>query len=746
MAPANARPTPYRRLVAAAAIATAVVALVGTAAYAIAPSRATSDTVRPGAADPVPLLAHAPPVHSLLLSGETGLRAPDGIQPAQSDDSFGDIELATGDEIDIPMVFYAFAPNTELIFGEAVASGSGAALVSPTFLDFGELGPGQYSEIDTIVQAPDTPGNYELVWEASCYAADGCTTTPPVWVIDIDVISDDDSNPVASSVSVDCSPGSIQQDDWTLCQATVTGSADTTPTGTIFWDSDSETGAFAYDYCVLDGGTCETYYSDSTVGTAEITAEYSGDANNIESSSSPAAVEITASPLTSPTVLVGCDPASIYAGGTTDCTASVSGTNPTGSIYWESSSNDYSISSVDCTLSGGACDVQYADSTVGTSTLYAYYSGDANNLPGAGTTELPVQAGTAPTTTSVECDPSGISPSDVSDCTATVTGETPTGTAVFTAAPALGELDPLTCELDEDGSCDVNFTGALPGTVEITATYSGDDLNAQSSGSTTVTIAPASSTSVTTVACSPSHPQTNSTVSCTATVKGSKPTGTIAWSSASLQGSFSADTCTLSTGTGKRTCSVTFTPTAAGSGDVTAAYLGDASNGASSGSAKLVVHVPPKYAVTVTESGLPASTEWWFNLTGGTSHHSTSTSLTFQEPNGSYAYTLGSKNKKYDGVGGTLTVDGGTVALTATFSPVTFTITFKESGLPSGAEWWVNITGGASYHSTSAKISVTETNGSYAYTVSTSRSGYTAASGTVKVAGAAVTKKITFTS
>ncbi|MGP8131974.1 MAG: thermopsin family protease [Thermoplasmata archaeon] len=53
------------------------------------------------------------------------------------------------------------------------------------------------------------------------------------------------------------------------------------------------------------------------------------------------------------------------------------------------------------------------------------------------------------------------------------------------------------------------------------------------------------------------------------------------------------------------------------------------------------------YAVTFTETGLPASTRWYVNTTGQTSLTGTGTTLTQTLPSGTYAYTAATVNKLY---------------------------------------------------------------------------------------------------
>ncbi|MCL4314138.1 MAG: protease pro-enzyme activation domain-containing protein [Candidatus Thermoplasmatota archaeon] len=88
------------------------------------------------------------------------------------------------------------------------------------------------------------------------------------------------------------------------------------------------------------------------------------------------------------------------------------------------------------------------------------------------------------------------------------------------------------------------------------------------------------------------------------------------------------------------------------------------------------------------------------------------------------------------------------LAQTSSTSPppttATYSVTFTESGLPSGTTWSVTL--GGSTQSGTGSISFSEPNGSYSYTVG-SVSGYTSSpsSGTVTVSGASITKAISFT-
>jgi hypothetical protein len=81
------------------------------------------------------------------------------------------------------------------------------------------------------------------------------------------------------------------------------------------------------------------------------------------------------------------------------------------------------------------------------------------------------------------------------------------------------------------------------------------------------------------------------------------------------------------------------------------------------------------FPVTMSETGLPAGSEWWVNLTNGQSFSSTGSSISFREPNGSYAYSAFSVGRS--AVTGGLTVQGNPLTPPA----VAFSSTGTSGGL-----------------------------------------------------------------
>jgi Phosphoesterase family len=154
---------------------------------------------------------------------------------------------------------------------------------------------------------------------------------------------------------------------------------------------------------------------------------------------------------------------------------------------------------------------------------------------------------------------------------------------------------------------------------------------------------------------------------------------------------------------------------------------------------------PTLYEVGFNQSGLTGPT-WSVTLTtaaGSTTVSSTGVWIVFEEPNGSYSYTIispsGFRSTPTSGVGAVAGHNPASVSVS--FTPVTaatFSVVFDETGL-SAQVWSVTLTssaGSATRSSNGSSIAFSEPNGSYSYTVA-APAGYTATppSGSVAVAG-----------
>jgi hypothetical protein len=158
----------------------------------------------------------------------------------------------------------------------------------------------------------------------------------------------------------------------------------------------------------------------------------------------------------------------------------------------------------------------------------------------------------------------------------------------------------------------------------------------------------------------------------------------------------------------------------------------------------------PTYRVTFTESDLTSGTSWSVTF-AGVVNSSTTTTVTFLSANGTFAYTVATvTGYTASPNSGSVTVAGAATGEAVTFTAVTpvvakYTVTFTESGLPSGTTWSVTYNG-ATLSDATDSIAFSEANGTYSFTIG-SVTGYTASpgSGSLGVTGAAASQSITFT-
>ncbi len=156
----------------------------------------------------------------------------------------------------------------------------------------------------------------------------------------------------------------------------------------------------------------------------------------------------------------------------------------------------------------------------------------------------------------------------------------------------------------------------------------------------------------------------------------------------------------------------------------------------------------PTYSVTFTETGLAALTNWSVTLNSALKYSTTGT-IVFTEPNGNYTYTVGTvTGYTVNNTGGGVTVASANAAVFLGFTltaPATYSVTFTESGLPSGTSWSVTL-GTTTTPSTGTTITFTGlANAKYAYTIG-AVSGYTSvpSSSSVTVNGASQTVQVAF--
>ena len=155
------------------------------------------------------------------------------------------------------------------------------------------------------------------------------------------------------------------------------------------------------------------------------------------------------------------------------------------------------------------------------------------------------------------------------------------------------------------------------------------------------------------------------------------------------------------------------------------------------------------YTVNFQESGLATGAFWTVTLngesqTGYVGYYAPS----FTEANATYNFSVSARGYSASPASGGVTVAGGTVSKTITFTHVTgYSVTFTETGLPAGSRWSVDLNGTGNLSTTSGISFSQIPNGRYNFTVSTTVLYYAIVpvSGTVTVSGSAVAKTVTFT-
>jgi len=156
------------------------------------------------------------------------------------------------------------------------------------------------------------------------------------------------------------------------------------------------------------------------------------------------------------------------------------------------------------------------------------------------------------------------------------------------------------------------------------------------------------------------------------------------------------------------------------------------------------------YAVVFNEAGLGPGTNWSVTIGSSTLYSRGGTSVTFELVNGSYTYLVNAvPGYKIEQASGSVQVTGQPQSFTVTFvaTPFTYTITFAETGLPSGTDWSVTIGTTTHYSDGNATVTFQEGNGTYSYQVG-SVTGYSVSpsSGPLTLTGAGTSVNLAFTS
>lgn len=348
-----------------------------------------------------------------------------------------------------------FQSSSNGILGVLVGNGNGTFQPAQTYNTGGWGG--------STVVAGDLTGDGEL----DAVVSDGCGDTCVGVVGVVGVLLSNNGEPSTTTTLVS-SANSVTLNQTVTYTATVVSTSGEPITGTVSFD-DAWTSVATIS---LSAGQAAYTTSYSIVGTHPITAVYSGDANNAESSSNTL-IESAAKGLTKTTITSSPNPSS--AGQSVTFTAAV--TSTAGSLPNGEMVTFYNSSAVLGTgsLSAGIATLTTSSLPLGTFTITATYRGDANFAASTSPTLLQVVNSTTKYATSTAL---------VSNLNPSIKGEAITFTATVTSTggtPPNGETVTFYNGLNIIGTAPISggvaslTTTSLPtGIYAISAAYLGD--------------------------------------------------------------------------------------------------------------------------------------------------------------------------------------------------------------------------------------------------------------------------------
>ncbi|HKW99167.1 MAG TPA: PASTA domain-containing protein [Bryobacteraceae bacterium] len=246
-------------------------------------------------------------------------------------------------------------------------------------------------------------------------------------------------------------------------------------------------------------------------------------------------------------------------------TATVSGASPTGTVQFYFGATPLGAP---VTLVAGTASFTTSSLPIGTDSITAIYSGDANNTTSTSPLLNETITGGASTTT-LAASASTVVVGHPVTFTATVTGSKPSGTVEFlNGATSLGAPVVLAA-----GVAMFTVSNLPVGSDSITAVYSGDAGNAPSTSPALIETVSKAGT-VTTIVTSSAQVIVGQTVTITALVSGYNPTGTVQF----MDGASSLGAPVALTG---NVATLTLSTLPAGTHSITAVYSGDGSNAGS---------------------------------------------------------------------------------------------------------------------------------------------------------------------
>jgi len=433
-------------------------------------------------------------------------------------------------------------------------------------------------------------------------------------------------DPTSTTVSPNPATASTGATVAFTASATDTGASPSTPSGSVSWGDGGAGGSFSPSTCSLSSvssnkGQCSTSYTaPSTAGSETITATYSGDPSH------------SASPGTSSLTTSNTQPGGIaltstqYASGTAS-SSPYQLTIPNFNVG--TASNRLLVVGVSSNGQGVAS-MTFGGSPL-TNAVFSFYNNDAElwyltNPSGTGNVVVTMAGSTSAVVGAYAF--SGVSQTNPIPTTASGSasvGSSPT-ISITTKYPNSWVLDlPSIFGGSTLGSptCAQHWEATVPGAI----TGASSSKTASSPGQVTCGWAATPpdfwddvAIEVQATATAPQHPTgtavspnpdsvlVGSTVTFTATVTDlggtpSSPSGAVAWSDGGAGGSFSPTSCAPSSaGSSASSCSVIYSPSKTGPISIAAAYSGDATHSASSGTSSLTVNPRPTSTVVSSSS------------------------------------------------------------------------------------------------------------------------------------------------
>jgi Glycosyl hydrolases family 28/Bacterial Ig-like domain (group 3)/MBG domain (YGX type) len=261
------------------------------------------------------------------------------------------------------------------------------------------------------------------------------------------------------------------------------------PTGTVTL-TDALTGDTT---TVTLSGTTDTVFvplSGLSVGTHTFTAAYSGDSNYVPatgqpySTAGPYIVTVNAGSLTATTTSLSGVPADISFGSSFTATATVSGSNPTGTVEFVVNGAVYSTAAVTSGTASASISLPFSTTAY---SIYAVYSGDIANA-GSTSSVSQVTVEAASTTTALAASTTTTTLGHPVTLTATVSSAagTPTGSVTFTYTTATNSTPVLIATGTLAGGTATAAADLPTGADQVTAAYAA---NGSFAGSTSTPMA-----------------------------------------------------------------------------------------------------------------------------------------------------------------------------------------------------------------------------------------------------------------